>query len=1067
MQTKGILRIALLALMVLLFQGTWALAGTTGGISGTVRDQNGNQVAGAKVTVASPSQSQTLVTGSNGFYSALNLSPDTYTITASKDGYDTTSLYGVTVQADQGTRADISLRTATKVLGRVTATATASVVNRSVTGDLYAVNAQAINSYSGSAGGSETLYSQNGVVASLPGVVRLVGSGGGYGGQGQLSLRGGAFDQVGYELEGVPLNRGFDFYNGTSFVTNGLASLEVYTGGAPTSEGRAMSGFINQVINRGKYPGGGDFTGVVGSPVFNHTVNADVYGGTPDSKFTYYISTLAANAAYNFGDRHDLDNQIINVPANDPGCALFNTITPVVTPGPALNCAVANVLTQPQSLGAYGVNPFAGERDTVANLHWTLGHNGLNDDLQALYLVGTTVSTPYGKYAGSNLDPSIYTGTSGGTIGPNGQNFWPTGVFYSGFVGQPYNPALLQTLTWPSSGNSQGAIPANFTDSQSTQYSIEKLGYTRALSQSAFLRVYAYAMYSYWTLDQPLNGIVGGSFYQLHDHATGYTLDFQDQLNQQNLLKINADYSKDLTLRSNYFNYTGGAPSCIGGPCAPGALVTKIGAPANNWSTVTPVDTDFVVADNLKLGDKVLFDIGIRFDQFKFQLMPMIINGTNGLAYQGEELYGQCLRGFNYNPTDPMIIGPAGNQNCFQILSADPNPKNRPGAANWQDASGNLTFNATSPRFGATFTLAPTDVVRFSAGRYVQPPNSAFEQYRDNPLWGAGRTVRRLNQFYSGLGFLVVHNVQPEDSTNYDLSYEHDFRGGLSTKITPYYRNTRGQVLNLPVNPTSPSFVTGFNFGAARIKGVEFLLRQNRQTSNGLSGSLAATYTDSKIRFTRGPSGASFIDVVNGQITAYNIAHPTGTQYALLDPTAYYSPSFTQAPTATSPSYDVKWVVNLNLNYRTNGFDIAPSFNYQSGNPYGDPLAFPDITGAAANGPDPYTNTFDAPGSLKGPSWWAMNLGISHDIGKNVKASILATDLLSSVKNHGYAWEQPTSQKIISYADNFFYTAAPLGAFGAVGPNPATAYYGDNYYPYAAGGVLPVRDYVFSISTKI
>jgi len=1066
MQTKGVLRIALLAAMVLLLQGTWALAGTTGNVNGTVRDTNGNAIAGARVTVVSPSQTETLTTGSNGFYSALNLSPDTYAVTASKDGYDPATVFGITVQADQSTRADVTLRAATKVLGRVLTTSAASVVSRTVTGDLYSVSSQAISSYAGSAGGAETLYSQNGVVGSLPGVVRQVGSGGGYGGQGQLSLRGGAFDQVGYELEGVPLNRGFDFYNGTAFVTNGLASLEVYTGGEPADAGRAMSGFINEVINRGKYPGGGDFTGVMGSPVFNHTVQADVYGGTPDSKFTYYISTLAANSAYNFGDRHDLDNQAINVPANDPGCPLFNIITPPSTPGGTpLNCGVANSLTQPQSIAAYGVNPFAPERDTVTNLHWTLGHNGLNDDIQALYMVGTTVATPYGKYAGNNLDPSIYTAYSGGVVGPQGQNFWPTGVFYNGFVGQPYNPALLETLTWPTSGNSTGAVPSVFTDSQSTQYSISKLGYTRALSQSAFLRVYAYMMYSAWTLDQPLNGIIGSSFYQLHDHATGYSMNFQDQLNQANLLKITADYSKDLTLRTNYFNYTGAPPRCTGGPCVPGSIVNRVGAPSNNWSTVTPIDTDFVIADNLKLGDKVLFDIGLRFDQFRFQLMPMIVKGTNGLAYQGEELYGQCLRGFAYSPTDPMIIGPAGNQNCFQILSADPNPKNQPGAANWQDATGDLVFNTTSPRFGATFTLSPANVIRFSVGRYVQPPNSAFEQYRDNPQWGAGRTVSRLNSFYSGLGFLVVHNVQPEDSTNYDLSFEHDFSNGLSTKITPYYRNTRGQVLNLPVNPTSPSFVTGFNFGAARIKGVEFLLRQNRSSANGLSGTLAATYTDSKIRFTRGPSGASFIDVVNGQIAQYNTAH--ATNLALLDPNGYYSPSFTQAPTATSPSYDVRFVINLNLNYHTNGFDISPTLNYQSGNPYGDPLQFPDITGLATNGPDPYTHVFDAPGSLKGPSWYTVNLGVSHDLGKNVKASILATNLFSSVSNHGYPWEQPTSQKIVSYADNFFYSAAPLGAFGTVGPSPATAYYGDNYYPYAAGTALPFREYVFSVSTKL
>ena len=40
-----------------------------------------------------------------------------------------------------------------------------------------------INSYQGSAGGAETMYSQNGVVGSLPGVVRSTGGGGTYNGQ--------------------------------------------------------------------------------------------------------------------------------------------------------------------------------------------------------------------------------------------------------------------------------------------------------------------------------------------------------------------------------------------------------------------------------------------------------------------------------------------------------------------------------------------------------------------------------------------------------------------------------------------------------------------------------------------------------------------------------------------------------------------------------------------------------------------------------------------------------------------------------------------------------------------
>ena len=51
---------ALVLLVAFAGQGTWALAGTTGGLSGTVLDADiGAPVAGADVTVASPSQNAT------------------------------------------------------------------------------------------------------------------------------------------------------------------------------------------------------------------------------------------------------------------------------------------------------------------------------------------------------------------------------------------------------------------------------------------------------------------------------------------------------------------------------------------------------------------------------------------------------------------------------------------------------------------------------------------------------------------------------------------------------------------------------------------------------------------------------------------------------------------------------------------------------------------------------------------------------------------------------------------------------------------------------------------------
>jgi hypothetical protein len=1104
MSIKGLLRYALLALLIVAFQGTWALAGTTGSIQGYVTDDSGHAVAGASVTATSPSQTAKGVTDGKGFYSLLNLAPDTYAVTATKDSFDPTTVYGLTVQADQNTNADVSLRPSAKLLGHVTATAQASVVNKTVTGDLYAVNSQAINSYQGSAGGAETLYSQNGVVGSLPGVVRTVGSGGGYFGQGTLSVRGGAYDQVGFELDGVPLNRGFDFYNSTSFVTNGLASLEVYTGGEPADAGRAMSGYVNQVMQRGKYPGGADFTAVAGSPAFDHTLQTDIYGGDPNGKFTYYVSTLAVNSGYNFNNNSDLNGQTLSIPANDAGCADFVALQNANGSGSPITCSQANLLSVPISQGAYGANIYAAERDTVGNLHWQFTHgNGLQDDLQALYVGGDTITPNYDQYSGVHVDPTLYCeeigGAGCGTTPASSQILWPTGAMYRGALGAPEGANFL-TLTWPTSSGSQGLIPAAHTDGQVTQYSIEKLGYTRSLTPTSFLRVFGYQLYSFWTLDQPTEGIIGGTYYQLHDNATGLTANYQNQINSSNLLKLDADYTKDLTLRYNYGNYftqqrTSGEPGgqvvcgtpgdpfgvTVGdtkwssGACGSGFPVQQIKGPYAYWSSTTPITSDFVISDSYKPTDKLQFDLGARFDQFKFALMPLQITGANGLAEQSQNQFGICLHGYAYAP------GEICNTYDSQYVTNGGTTKDAPGAANWTDVSGDLTFSEFSPRFGMTYTVSPSDVVRFSVGRYVQPPDSAFEEYRSGPVWGAGDTVAVLNRYYDGLGFLAVHNVQPEDSTNYDLSYEHDFSSGLSAKITPYYRDTRGQILNLPVNPQQPSFVTGYNFGVAHISGVEFLVRKNRVGAEGLSGTFSATYTQSKIRFTKAADGLSFIDTINGVtangqcntvtptgICGYNLAHPTGKQYPLLDPNGYYYPSYTQSPFATSPSYTTPFEFTLTLDERTHGFDITPTFNYQAGNPYGDPGLFPDASGSNNIGPDPYTGTFDAPGSLKGPSWLSMNLSLSHDLGTNSKASILVTNLFTAVHNHGYPWEFGSSNGVLSYGDNTFYQLLPLGYAGLSGfTSDNKAYYGDNYYPYAPAGITSAREFVFSISTKL
>ena len=67
------------ALLVVMFGLPAAvLAGTTGRITGAVKDGDGVPIAGASVTVASPSQTQSTVTDARGSFSFISLPPDTY-----------------------------------------------------------------------------------------------------------------------------------------------------------------------------------------------------------------------------------------------------------------------------------------------------------------------------------------------------------------------------------------------------------------------------------------------------------------------------------------------------------------------------------------------------------------------------------------------------------------------------------------------------------------------------------------------------------------------------------------------------------------------------------------------------------------------------------------------------------------------------------------------------------------------------------------------------------------------------------------------------------------------------
>jgi hypothetical protein len=123
---------------------------------------------------------------------------------------------------------------------------------------------------------------------------------------------------------------------------------------------------------------------------------------------------------------------------------------------------------------------------------------------------------------------------------------------------------------------------------------ITKLQYTYALSQSAYLRAYGYTFYSDWMQVNPIIGSTGNGIpttaasaqYDLMTHTSGGALDFQDQVNDQNLVSLDGNLTTASVIRFNNGNALG-VDSPIGYMSKSPGGYTCYGAPFNGPHTGT------------------------------------------------------------------------------------------------------------------------------------------------------------------------------------------------------------------------------------------------------------------------------------------------------------------------------------------------------------------------------------------------------------------------------------------------------------------------------------------------
>ncbi|HEY7992760.1 MAG TPA: TonB-dependent receptor [Candidatus Eremiobacteraceae bacterium] len=468
---RALMAVAAGALLVFAGQETRALASaTTGAIAGTVTDASGHPLANVAVSAVSPSMTEKTRTGSNGFYALQGLSPDTYTVTFTLEGYQPQQVLGLTIVQGESYTQSVNMQNEAKVIGTVAVRSAASLVQPKAPADTYTVSPKQIQNITG----TPQNISETALLDALPGITTDS--------NGYPIIRGGAENEEGYELQGVDATDPItgQFINSLSLA--GESSVVLSTGGYDVSAGNTNAGVVNEVIKRGTYPGEGEMTATVNAPNFDHRFALDYGNATADNRFSYFFGFNGLRQFRSYGDGKTFLPRLVGAVGDASG-----------------NIGTTNIFYR---WGTSNANELEYMGETGASVFYL--NYGVNPN-----------TTPYSSFN------NIVQLDTGGTCVPGGAfGISCTGGTADSATFFPGQTAIQQNTGYP--------------DNENNVHTIEKLNYKRQFSASSFGDFFVFRTIEADVFLLPWNGgAFGDNFEHNVNNNLGLSFDYTNQFNSQ------------------------------------------------------------------------------------------------------------------------------------------------------------------------------------------------------------------------------------------------------------------------------------------------------------------------------------------------------------------------------------------------------------------------------------------------------------------------------------------------------------------------------------------------------
>ncbi len=210
--------------------------------------------------------------------------------------------------------------------------------------------------------------------------------------------------------------------------------------------------------------------------------------------------------------------------------------------------------------------------------------------------------------------------------------------------------------------------------------------------------------------------------------------------------------------------------------------------------------------------------------QDKVEWEGLVINA--GLRYDLMNVNSERLRN-EERPLDPdnVLSNPSGHTD-EEIANATILDD-----SDFEDAEAEQKI---SPRIGIGFPISDKTVFHINYGKFFQRPDL------QNLYVGSQFLERMVGDapYYSPVG---NPNLEPEETTAYEVGMQHQLGDYTSFNLTAYYKDVKGltQVVNQPSSPNSFASYRNSDFGTIKGFDMQWKMRRNRSISAELNYSLS------------------------------------------------------------------------------------------------------------------------------------------------------------------------------------------------------------------------------------